>query len=590
MSESTAVGTLARLSDSYTVLDLLSGAIDGLADGWPVVVEDRGDCFLLLPRAAVGQSDTRRLVDLPLLPATPVPFDTTVADTVRDMFAEDIEYLPVERDQQIIGVVSRGQVFEHLLSAERAEITAVSVLAGVLDNIREGVVLVGADQRVKLANRPGRKLLKRLTGTRSDEIIAEFAGEPFAEVLQASVGFPARDVVLEDGRIISSLFLGEASDDLHDVLLVLRDVTRARKRQAHEASRDRLVTLGELAGAIAHDFNNLLTVVIGHAYALERGFESGKPPQSSVAAIHDAAERAAALVRQLLAFGSRELVRPVVLDMPEMLRELEALLRRLIGEDVELTLEVAPDLWPVTADPSQIERVLANLVVNARHAMPSGGRLTLVADNIEDDDGRRLRLVVEDTGVGMPPSVVSRIFEPYFTTRGEHGTGLGLATVHGTVSQLGGRIQVESEVGQGTRFVIEVPAADDRPVARRGGSGPASAPSETLRVLLVEDDEHVARAVCLVVRGLGHDVATAVDAPSAQERIAADPPDVVLTDEVLGRGSGRELLAWCASRFPNVRRVLASGYAATDAADHAQAVLPKPFSAAALAAALADEP
>ncbi len=367
----------------------------------------------------------------------------------------------------------------------------------------------------------------------------------------------------------------------------------AEESLAGTTPRDRLVLLGEFAGAIAHDFNNLLTITLGRAALLERELEDGSAAHQHVREIGDATSRAAALVRQLLAFGSRELVRPVTLDLRAMLLSLQALLDRLLGEDIELIFEVAGDLWPISADPRQIERILTNLVVNARHAMPDGGTLTIRVRNL-DGARRRIRISVADTGVGIAPDVLPRIFEPYFTTRADRGSGLGLATVHGTVAQLGGEIAVESSPGKGARFEIDLdvatPTAEDR---LESLSSDPPAVEGTTRVLVVEDDPLVARSLARVLEMLDHEaqVAPTLEAARAAFEGPGPLPELVITDLILRRGRGTELLGWLRARHPEVPCIVSSGYIGDVEPDErigdADAVLPKPYSVEQLRAAIA---
>lgn len=572
----TQVGALATPVDVYTERALLGRAIPTLTAGRPVVVQRQGDHYLLVPRAAVGHRSTRRLIDLPLQPVAPVPFSTEVSAALQQSQADQSDYVAVAKQDEIVGVVSREQMLRHL-AGEPANDAAV--LERVLGSMREGVVLLGPDRRVRLANDTGRALLSKVDGA-GDEPITTIGGEPVERVVAEAPG-ATRDFATSDGRVLSIMFLAPR-DPRGELLMILRDVTRLRKRQRREAFRDRMVVLGELAGAVAHDFNNLLTVTMAHVDLLRRRLSGSAREMGHVDAIREASTRAAQLVRQLLAFGSRELVSPTVLDLPATLRSLDDLLRRLIGEKIELSIEVEPGLWPITADPAQIERVLANLVVNARHAMPEGGELIVKAANAPTETRRMVRLSVKDSGVGMTPEVMARIFEPYFTTRGARGTGLGLATVHGTVTQLGGAITVQSTPGVGTRFDIDLPAAEGEAEPRRLPTRSELAEARRpARVLLVEDEQAVAQAVARMLDMIGHTVVgVAHDEPTAKALIEREgAPELLLTDIALTRGSGTSLAVWVREHHPGVAVVLMSGHDATGSADEgvADAVIAKPF-------------
>ncbi len=253
-----------------------------------------------------------------------------------------------------------------------------------------------------------------------------------------------------------------------------RDVIRreAELRQAHK-----MEAVGRLAGGVAHDFNNVLTAIFGYADLLLDQIPSDDPRHEDVQEIRKAAERAAALTRQLLAFSRKQMIQPRVLNLNDVVGSLHPLLARLVGEDITVGIDRTEDLWSVQADPGQIEQILMNLAANARDAMPEGGRLTIATKNatVEEDDGRGrpglragayVTLTVSDTGTGVPESVQVHIFEPFFTTKSQgQGTGLGLATVYGIVKQNGGGIYLESEMGKGTRFLIYLPRVPPSPTS-----------------------------------------------------------------------------------------------------------------------------
>jgi CheY-like chemotaxis protein len=293
-----------------------------------------------------------------------------------------------------------------------------------------------------------------------------------------------------------------------------------------------------------------------------------------------AGDRASRLTRQLLAFGRRQVVRPVALDLNEVLAESERMLRRLIGEDVALVTDLAPDLPRVWADAGEIEQVVLNLCVNARDAMPGGGTLTIRTEAVGAADGpppgpdrrpgRYARLTVADTGHGMTDDVKPHIFDPFFTTKGVgQGTGLGLATVHGIVRQAGGSIDVASEVGRGTTFTILLPAAADDPPAAAADGPPAAAgvrPTRSLQgnetVLLVEDEEAVRTIARLSLEAQGYTVLEAAGGPAALRAAAAHPGPIhlLVTDVVMPAMGGRELADAVRARHPAVKVLFMSGY------------------------------
>ena len=372
--------------------------------------------------------------------------------------------------------------------------------------------------------------------------------------------------------------------------------------EAQLRQSQKMEAVGRLAGGVAHDFNNLLTVIRGRAELLLRRLAVDDPNRRHAALVEQSAERAAALTQQLLAFSRKQVLQPKVLDLNALLAGIEQMLRRLIGEDVDVVVKPAPALSAVEADPSQLEQVLMNLVVNARDAMPQGGRLTLETANIELDEtyvhwhpgarpGAYVMLAVSDSGIGMDAETQARLFEPFFTTKGPgKGTGLGLATVYGIVKQSGGSIWVYSELGWGTTFKIYLPRA-------RGGAQDAEAirvaaapirSSET--VLLVEDEEAVRHFAREVLQLHGYTVLEARH-PGEALRLGSEhrgPIHLMITDVVMPQMSGREVANRLAPRRPEMRVLYMSGY--TDEAivhhgvlDAGTAFLQKPFSVTGLA-------
>jgi CheY-like chemotaxis protein len=362
--------------------------------------------------------------------------------------------------------------------------------------------------------------------------------------------------------------------------------------------------VGRLAGGIAHDFNNLLNVIMGYASLLTRRVSAGADA-SRLAQIVKAAERAAGLTRQLLAFSRKQVLEPRVLDLDTVVGELGGMLRRLIGEDVELVLQPGAGLWPVKADPGQLEQVVMNLAVNARDAMPQGGTLTISTANVEVDPeeawrhptvaaGRYVVLTVRDNGCGMDQEVQSHIFEPFFSTKEKgKGTGLGLATVYGVVQQTGGQIRVESAPGRGAAFHIYLPPTEAAPT-----SAPAPARVEPRRgaetVLLVEDEDSLRELAAEVLEGLGYRVLVAVDGKDALRvaQGAKGPIDLLLTDVIMPGLSGREVAARLAPARPGLHVLFMSGYTDEAIAHHGvlepgMRLLNKPFTPDQLAQAVA---
>jgi two-component system, cell cycle sensor histidine kinase and response regulator CckA len=324
---------------------------------------------------------------------------------------------------------------------------------------------------------------------------------------------------------------------------------------------------------VAHDFNNLLTIISGYGEMILSGLPHGHELRSSVEPILEAGERAAALTRQLLAFSRRTVLEPKVLDLNLVVTDLQRMLQRLLGEDIELTASLDPTIARVKVDPGQLGQLLMNLAVNARDAMPQGGLLTIETQAAELDEvyrnthpechlGRHVLLALTDTGTGMSPEVQSHIFEPFFTTKGVgKGSGLGLAVVEGVVKQSGGSIEVYSEPGIGTTFKIYLPAAEE-PLSASAMTGSPIDLHGSETILLVEDNDAVRRLAFLSLQSHGYQILQAGDGPQAvniaeqhQGRI-----DLLATDLVMPRMSGRELAQTLLPRFPDMKVLYLSGY------------------------------
>ena len=383
-----------------------------------------------------------------------------------------------------------------------------------------------------------------------------------------------------------------------------RDVTDRRILEEQVVLSQKMEAIGRLAGGVAHDFNNILTAIGGYTDLLLADLAPDDQRRRDVEEIYRAAERAAALTQQLLAFSRRQVLQPKVINLNALVPEVERMLRRLIGEDILFATVLPPRLGNVRADPGQLEQVIVNLAVNARDAMPDGGRLTIETRNVELDEsyaadhpsvrpGRYVMLAVTDTGVGMDEETKARIFEPFFSTkvRGK-GTGLGLATVYGIVQQTGGHIWPYSERGQGTTMRVYLPRVDEPadPIERPGDVAP-----ETLRgsetILLVEDEAPVRAVTRQLLQRNGYTVLEAPDGPTALALVDGEKGsqhvDLLLTDVIMPGMSGRELAKQLKARRPEVRALFMSGYTDDAVVRHGMlepglAYLEKPFRPTAL--------
>jgi two-component system cell cycle sensor histidine kinase/response regulator CckA len=352
-----------------------------------------------------------------------------------------------------------------------------------------------------------------------------------------------------------------------------RDETERRHLEEQLRNAQQLEAIGRLAGGVAHDFNNILSIIMGHSELLVQMQSSDARTRNGLEQIRRAADRAASLTQQLLAFGRKQVLLPKVLDLNEAVADVQKMLARVIGEDIELTANLHPSLRPVKADPGQVEQVLMNLAVNARDAMPQGGRLTMETSNVEIDGERALHLELSpgayvllkviDNGHGMDPETLSHIFEPFFTTKPMgKGTGLGLATVYGIVKQSGGSIQVASQRDQGTEFRIYLPAAGHLPQKAQVPSEREDIVGGRETILIAEDESDLRELTCIFLQSYGYKVLTAASAEEAIQLAAtyAEPIHLLLTDVIMPGMSGRQLAEKVLAKRPQTRIVYVTGY------------------------------
>ncbi len=352
------------------------------------------------------------------------------------------------------------------------------------------------------------------------------------------------------------------------------DISDRKSLEEQFRQAQKLEAVGRLAGGVAHDFNNLLTIITGYSELIVSSLRAGDPLREMVEQISKAGAQAAGLTRQLLAFSRKQVLQPVVLDLNARIVEIEKMLRRLIGEDIDLEFHPASALWPVKVDPGQIEQVLMNLVVNARDAMPRGGKLTIETANVELDDsyihvhaqvktGRHVLVAVTDTGCGMDAATQARIFEPFFTTKSpDKGTGLGLATVFGIVQQSGGHIEVYSEPGMGSTFKVYLPSNREGMGVRPSQTDFQALPQGTETVLLVEDAEGIRTLARLVLQKNGYKV---LEAQNGGEALLTceqyqDKIHLLITDVVMPNMSGRQLAERLQPLRPEMKVLYMSGY------------------------------
>jgi PAS domain S-box-containing protein len=526
----------------------------------------------------------------------------------------------------IVTAISLIAIYAREVEASRREVSesarrALAVERELADMFRfapDGMAVLDAEGVIELANEAMASISGRSAASLVGMGLPDLPGMGTAEARESVLEGIAR--LHERGESLMQLTLTGADDvrvpvEVHarfipgrhgqrKVQLVVRDMSfraeaeRARDRlesQLREARR--MEALGRLAGGVAHDFRNLLTPILCNVGLLRSRAGLGPADQELASEIELAAERADALTQQLLAFARRQRMELRAIDVNAVVREIEPILRRLLRGDIALHLGLAQDLGALSGDRTQLEQVIVNLVANARDAMPRGGSIRIETGNVSlsaDEAARQpdrrageyVALTVADTGTGMPEEVRRHVFEPFFTTKGnDRGTGLGLATVHGIVSQCGGSIEVESALGRGTVFRILFPRVDGAPARASAALQAAAAGSRRARILVVDDDALVRAAVVRTLRAAGHGVTEAPNGADALEIASREPVpfDLLVTDVVMPRMAGGEL----ASRFRSAQgpqRVLfMSGYTegeaiAASAGEPPTGFLAKPFS------------
>jgi two-component system cell cycle sensor histidine kinase/response regulator CckA len=417
----------------------------------------------------------------------------------------------------------------------------------------------------------------------------------------------ANDNITKDGRIISCEWyntpLVDESGRVLGAASLAQDVTERVALEERLRQSQKMEAVGRLAGGVAHDFNNLLTVILGYSQILAEGVPAGSRLADSTAQIKSAADRASGITRQLLAFSRKQVLSPRVINLNDIMLNLDSLLRRLIGEDIEVLTVPSNDLGSVKADPGQIEQVIMNLALNARDAMPSGGKLTLETTNAQLDEsyaqrhqpaepGRYVMLAVTDTGHGMSPETQARIFEPFYTTKEVgKGTGLGLSMVYGIVKQSGGYIWVYSEPDRGTTFKIYLPRVDQPAESTGAQNRPNSVQRGTETILLVEDDPQLRQLSSSVLAHCGYKMLVASSPEEGIEICRSNHRDIrlLVTDVVMPGMNGRQLAEQIQQVSPNVKVLYISGYTSNaivhyGVLDPGLSFLPKPFTLSALVA------
>jgi PAS domain S-box-containing protein len=484
------------------------------------------------------------------------------------------------RLSQVTDITERTQARESLERSEaRYRALVESLPDGVFNLDPEGRMTAVNEAMCRRLNRPASEVIGR---TAAELGVPAKAVEEWRarhrRVLAGEAVDGETTTMMPDGRVHTFRAMLRPLRDpdrrIIGIAGISYDVTAQRELEAQFRQAQKMEAIGRLAGGVAHDFNNLLTAIVGYTELLKERFREGDPGLADLGEIRGAADRAAQLTRQLLAFSRKQVLQLEVLDLNAVVKNVEQMLRRLIGADIEFVAACSPDLGAAKADAGQIEQILLNLAVNARDAMPNGGKLVIETKDVELDEtytrrhagmrpGRYVMLAVSDTGYGMTEEVKSHLFEPFYTTkeRGK-GTGLGLATVYGIVKQSEGYVSVYSEVGHGTAIKIYLPRLAERAAAAARPSAPVQTAAGSGTILLVEDQDSVRDLAAAVLGRRGYHVLTAENGQKALEFYArgAVPIDLLVTDIIMPGMSGLDLVKRLRPAHAELKVLYISGY------------------------------
>ena len=579
MFESAAVGSAlvdleGRIVSSNRALEGMLGYTDGALDGIStetlVHPDDAGRDRELFRELVAGRRDTYSIESRYLARDARIVWGQRAAALVRGADSKPRFAISMVQD-----VTERKQAEEALRGSEER-------YRELFENANDMVYTLDLEGKLTAINRAG----ETITGYDRDELLGrDFAPlmapeNDDADALDATLDTRMYEcsILAKDGRRVAVEVATTVIRE-HGRAVgfqgVARDVSERRELEERLRQAQKMEAIGLLAGGVAHDFNNMLTAITGYSHLAVGALDSGRGVRrSDIEEIAKAADRAGALTSQLLAFSRKQMLRPEVIDLNDVVGDLDKMLRRLIGEHIDVVTAFGGGVGRVKADRSQLEQVIVNLAVNARDAMPEGGRLTIETSAVDANEvsaktgpgspGPYVLLTVTDTGHGMDAATRERIFEPFFTTKDMgHGTGLGLSTVYGVVTQSGGQVVVESEPGAGTAFMVYLPRVEEAlPQAER-----AFAPVENGRngetILLVEDEEIVRKLIRDALRTSGYTVVEAGDGAQAIEicRARQEPVDLVVTDVAMPNMTGPELIERLLDSYPGLRVLFVSGYA-----------------------------
>jgi len=573
---------------------------------YDVIRNNREDAVVItnLPRTSYAESDPNvRAYGLQTYMGCAVKCEGKAVGSLCVVYGTD--YRPTDDDRRILGIIASAIGNEDTRKQAEAELNR---LMTAIEQTPESVVITDTEGRILYVN----PVFERVTGYSRAEVIGQnprllksnrqdsaFYRQLWGKISAGEVWRGRFINKKKDGTLFTEdAVIAPVRDEKGAVtnhIAIKRDISHELELEVQYRQTQKIDSIGRLAGGVAHDFNNILAVICGHTDLALAQLSPDAPLRSNLECIQESADHAANLTRQLLAFGRGQVIEPRRINLNELIVNLNKMLRRLIGEDIKLVTQTAPDLGQIKADPGQIEQVLLNLVVNARDAMPDGGTLTIRTDNVTlDEDYARSHLIspgdyvmvsVSDTGVGMTDEVKQHIFEPFFTTKEQgKGTGLGLATCFGIIQQSNGHIHSDSQVDKGTQFKIYLPRVwgVEDPISSR--EVPVSLPQGTETILLAEDEPSLRQLMARVLRTQGYTVLEATDGHEALTLAQANGAKIqlLLTDAIMPGLSGKTLAEWLGQVNPAIRVLFISGYINNNAVRDAMSrpgtfFLQKPF-------------
>ena len=573
---------------------------------YDVIRNNREDAVVItnLPRTSYAESDPNvRAYGLQTYMGCAVKCEGKAVGSLCVVYGTD--YQPTDDDRRILGIIASAIGNEDTRKQAEAELNR---LMTAIEQTPESVVITDTEGRILYVN----PVFERVTGYSRAEVIGQnprllksnrqdsaFYRQLWGKISAGEVWRGRFINKKKDGTLFTEdAVIAPVRNEIGTVtnyIAIKRDISHELELEVQYRQTQKIDSIGRLAGGVAHDFNNILAVICGHTDLALAQLSPDAPLRSNLECIQESADHAANLTRQLLAFGRGQVIEPRRINLNELIVNLNKMLRRLIGEDIKLVTQTAPDLGQIKADPGQIEQVLLNLVVNARDAMPDGGTLTIRTDNVTlDEDYARSHLIspgdyvmvsVSDTGVGMTDEVKQHIFEPFFTTKEQgKGTGLGLATCFGIIQQSNGHIHSDSQVDKGTQFKIYLPRVQGVEEFISSREVPVSLPQGTETILLAEDEPSLRQLMARVLRTQGYTVLEATDGHEALTLAQANGAKIqlLLTDAIMPGLSGKTLAEWLGQVNPAIRVLFISGYINNNAVRDAMSrpgtfFLQKPF-------------